>query len=65
MPLEMWLLHAVPPNHPQRSREEIRARVLIGALEALKSGITALQDMATVHPFDRARWTRSRELVPA
>lgn len=52
MPLEVWLLHAVPPNYPQRSREEIRARVLIGALEALKSGITTLQDMATVHPFD-------------
>jgi cytosine/adenosine deaminase-related metal-dependent hydrolase len=54
MPLEAWLLHAVPPNYPQRSREEVRARVLIGALEALKSGITALQDMATVHPFDPA-----------
>ena len=52
MPLEAWLLHAVPPNYPQRSREEIRARVLIGALEALKSGTTTLQDMATVHPFD-------------
>ena len=52
MPLEMWLLHAVPPNYPPRPREEIRARVLIGALEALKSGITTLQDMATVHPFD-------------
>jgi len=54
MPLDMWLLHAVPPNYPQRPREEIRARVLIGALEALKSGITTLQDMATVHPFDPA-----------
>lgn len=52
MPLEAWLLQAVPPNYPQRSREEIRARVLVGALEALKSGITTLQDMATVHPFD-------------
>ena len=52
MPLEAWLLHAVPPNYPQRPREEVRARVLIGALEALKSGITTLQDMATVHPFD-------------
>ena len=52
LPLEIWLLEAVPPNYAQRSREEIRARVLIGALEALKSGITTLQDMATVHPFD-------------
>ena len=54
MPLEAWFLHAVPPNYPQRSAEEIRARVLIGALEALKSGITTLQDMATVHPFSEA-----------
>jgi cytosine/adenosine deaminase-related metal-dependent hydrolase len=52
MPLEAWLLQAVPPNYPQRSRQEIRARVLLGALEALKSGITTLQDMATVHPYD-------------
>lgn len=54
MPLEAWFLHAIPPNYPKRSREEVRARVLIGALEALKSGITTLQDMATVHPFDPA-----------
>lgn len=51
MPLEAWFLHAVPPNYPARSREEIRARVLVGALEALKSGITTIQDMATVYPF--------------
>jgi guanine deaminase len=54
IPLETWFLHALPPNYPQRSREEVRARVLIGALEALKCGITTLQDMATVHPFDPA-----------
>jgi guanine deaminase len=52
LPLEAWFLHAIPPNYPQRSREEVRARVLAGALEALKSGITTVQDMATVHPFD-------------
>lgn len=54
MPLEGWFMHAVPPNYPKRSREEIRARVLAGALEALKAGITTLQDMATVYPFDPA-----------
>jgi 5-methylthioadenosine/S-adenosylhomocysteine deaminase len=54
MPLEAWFMHAVPANYPKRSREEIRARVLAGALEALKSGITTLQDMATVFPFDPA-----------
>ncbi|MGQ0654825.1 MAG: amidohydrolase family protein [Betaproteobacteria bacterium] len=54
MPLEGWFMHAVPPNYAKRSREEIRARVLAGALEALKAGITTLQDMATVHPYDPA-----------
>jgi cytosine/adenosine deaminase-related metal-dependent hydrolase len=52
MALEAWFMHAVPPNYPKRSREEIRARVLTGALEALKAGITTVQDMATVYPFD-------------
>jgi len=54
MPLEGWFMHAVPPNYPKRSRDEIRARVLAGALEALKAGITTVQDMATVYPFDPA-----------
>lgn len=53
MHLEAWFLHAIPPNYPKRSREEIRARVLIGALECLKAGITTVQDMVTVYPFDR------------
>lgn len=52
MPLEFWFLHAIPPNYPKRSKEEIRARVLIGALECLKAGITTVQDMVTVYPFD-------------
>ena len=52
MPLEFWFLHAIPPNYPKRSRAEIRARVLIGALECLKAGITTVQDMVTVYPFD-------------
>ena len=54
MPLEAWFLHALPPNYPKRSKEELRARVLIGALECLKAGITTVQDMATVYPFDPA-----------
>jgi 5-methylthioadenosine/S-adenosylhomocysteine deaminase len=54
MPLEGWFMHAVPPNYPKRSPDEIRARVLAGALEALKAGITTTQDMATVFPFDPA-----------
>jgi cytosine/adenosine deaminase-related metal-dependent hydrolase len=50
-PLETWLIHATPPNYPRRSKAELRARVLIGALESLKSGTTTVQDMATVFPL--------------
>ena len=49
---EAWLLNSLPPNYPQRSREELRARTLLGALECLRSGITTVQDMCTVYPFD-------------
>ena len=49
---EAWLLNSLPPNYPRRSREELRARTLLGALECLRSGITTVQDMCTVHPFD-------------
>ena len=36
-PLETWRLLALPPQYPKRSRAEIRARTLIGALECLRS----------------------------
>jgi len=49
---EAWLLNSLPPNYPRRSREELRARTLLGALECLRSGITTVQDLCTVHPFD-------------
>ncbi|MBM3510903.1 MAG: amidohydrolase family protein [Alphaproteobacteria bacterium] len=52
IPLELWLLRALPPSWPKRSKEEVRARTLIGAVEALHSGITTIQDMLTVFPFD-------------
>ena len=32
-PLETWRLLALPPQYPKRSRAEIRARTLLGALE--------------------------------
>ncbi|RAI40554.1 amidohydrolase family protein [Rhodoplanes roseus] len=51
-PLETWRLLALPPQYPKRSREEIRARTLIGALECLRSGMTTVQDMVTLYPFD-------------
>jgi guanine deaminase len=51
-PLETWRLLALPPQYPKRSRAEIRARTLIGALECLRSGMTTVQDMVTLYPFD-------------
>lgn len=51
-PLEYWRLLALPPQFPKRSREEVKARTLIGAYECLRSGITTVQDMVTLFPFD-------------
>ena len=52
IPLELWLLSALPPSYPKRSTAEIRARTLLGALECLRSGMTTVQDLATIYPFD-------------
>jgi 5-methylthioadenosine/S-adenosylhomocysteine deaminase len=54
IPLELWLLNALPPAYPKRSTAEIRARTLLGALECLRSGMTTVQDLATIYPFDEA-----------
>ncbi|WP_366658371.1 amidohydrolase family protein [Fodinicurvata sp. EGI_FJ10296] len=54
IPLEFWVLNALPPSYPKRSPEELRARTLLGVLECLKSGMTTVQDMVTVFPFDPA-----------
>jgi guanine deaminase len=53
IPLETWCLNALPPQFPPRSVEEIYARTLLGALECLRSGMTTVQDMLTLYPFDR------------
>jgi 5-methylthioadenosine/S-adenosylhomocysteine deaminase len=52
IPLEFWILNALPPAYPKRSKEEVRARTLIGALECIRYGITTVQDMLTLYPFD-------------
>ncbi len=52
IPLELWVLSALPPSYPKRSTAEIRARTLLGALECLRSGISTVQDLATIYPFD-------------
>lgn len=50
--LETWRLLALPPQYPPRSREEIKVRTLLGAYECLRSGMTTVQDMVTLYPFD-------------
>jgi guanine deaminase len=61
LPLEGWYMVAVPPNYPKRTREEIKARAMLGALECLRGGITTIQDMATVYPFDEDHVTAMLE----
>jgi 5-methylthioadenosine/S-adenosylhomocysteine deaminase len=51
MPLDYWLMTATPPSYPPRSLEELRVRTLVGALDALRHGITTVQDMATIFPY--------------
>ena len=50
LPLEFWLLYTLPMGG-HRSRQEIRLRTLVGALEAMRCGITTLQDMLGLIPL--------------
>ncbi|MCC6888186.1 MAG: amidohydrolase, partial [Hyphomicrobiales bacterium] len=43
LPLEFWLLYTLPMG-ANRSKEELRARTLVGALESIVCGITCVQD---------------------
>ena len=52
MPFDVWALHSQPVYFGPRSKAEVRARVLVGALEALRNGITTVQDMNTLVPRD-------------
>lgn len=52
IPLEHWVVSALPPSYPKRSAAEVRARTLLGAAECLRSGMTTVQDMLTLFPFD-------------
>ena len=51
LPLEMWLLYTMPMG-ANRSKEEVRARTLVGAVESLRAGITTVQDMLGLIPPD-------------
>lgn len=52
IPLEHWVLAALPPSYPKRSRDEVRLRTLLGAFECLRSGMTTVQDLLTIYPWD-------------
>lgn len=49
--LESWILRVLPPAFPPRSTEEVEVRTLLGALDNLKNGVTAVQDMVTFSSF--------------
>src|SRR2546428_51095 len=51
LPLEFWLLYTLPMGQ-NRSKEEVRARTLVGALESLRCGITTVQDMLGLTPLN-------------
>src|SRR5947208_4607675 len=51
LPLEMWLLYTLPMG-ADRSKDEVRARTLVGALESLRCGITTVQDMLGLTPLN-------------
>jgi cytosine/adenosine deaminase-related metal-dependent hydrolase len=51
LPLEFWLLYTLPMG-ANRSKEELRARTLVGALESIRCGITCVQDMLGLFPLD-------------
>jgi len=48
--------YALPPQYPPRPVEEVYVRTLLGALECLRSGMTTVQDMLTLYPFDPAHF---------
>jgi 5-methylthioadenosine/S-adenosylhomocysteine deaminase len=50
LPLEIWLLYTLPMG-ANRSKDEVRARTLVGALECLRCGITTVQDMLGLVPL--------------
>src|SRR3954451_17537103 len=51
MPFDVWALHSQPGYLGPRSRQELRARTLMTALDCLRGGITTVQDMCSLVPF--------------
>jgi guanine deaminase len=51
--LDDWASIAMPHAYPRRSAEELRVRTLVGAIECIRTGMTTIQDMAGLYPFDQ------------
>lgn len=51
VPLEQWGLIAGPIAN-DRSLEEVRLRTIVGAIEALRNGITTVQDFSSFAPME-------------
>ena len=52
MPFDVWALYSQPAYFGPRGKAELRMRVLLGAIECLRNGITTVQDMNTLVPQD-------------
>ena len=52
MPFDVWALHSQPAYFGPRGKAELRMRVLLGAIECMRNGITTVQDMSTLVPQD-------------
>lgn len=51
LPLDIWRQYTGRMG-AHRSREEVRLRTLLGAVECLRNGITTVQDMSILVPYD-------------
>jgi cytosine/adenosine deaminase-related metal-dependent hydrolase len=52
MPFDVRALHSQPACWGRRSRAPLRARTRLGVIEALRNGITTIQDMNSLVPQD-------------
>lgn len=50
--LDDWGSMAMPPAYGRRSREELRVRTLVGLVECIRTGMSTVQDMCTLNPFE-------------
>jgi guanine deaminase len=50
--LDDWGSMAMPPAYGRRSKEELRIRTLVGLVECIRTGMSTVQDMCTLNPFD-------------